>query len=337
MLAVKRLSIWRAGFIAFSTCLWIFTGANTGSAQNKVSIVHPEATGSFLVLLAIAQQQGLFKKFGVDAQSVAIRGVPRLTSETPIGLIGAPAALLQASEGAELRIIASFINVNLSGHLVARPEIKNPEGLRGKRIGVRVIGAGIWISTILALEQLGLEPQRDGITTVPVGSPVQIVRALEEGTIDGALVSVAQSRELKAKGFSVLLEDYPKNISGFEGGMVVATSYLLTHPDVVENVVAALTEATAFSLAEKNKAEVMQAFMTSLNITDPNAAASNLSQLKRKPYPSLTTLKKMQRIMAIHDPRVLKVKIEDLIEDRFVRKLDENGTIDRLHAAYGVK
>jgi hypothetical protein len=56
----------------------------------------------------------------------------------------------------------------------------------------------------------------------------------------------------------------------------------------------------------------MQAFMTSLNITDPSAAASNLSQLKRKPYPSLTTLKKMQRIMAIHDPRVLEVKIEDL-------------------------
>jgi len=309
------------------------------AAQNKVRIIYAEATGSFILLLAVAQQQGFFKKFGVDAQSIAARGavVPRLTSETPIGMIGEPAALLQAAEGADLRIIASFSNINLSGHLVARPEIKNSEGLRGKRIGVRVIGAGLWISTILALEQLGLDPQRDSITTVPVGSPVQIFRALEEGTIDGALVSIGQSRELKAKGFSVLLEDYPQNISSFEGGMVAATSYLLAHPDIVENVVAALTEALAFSLAERNKAEVMQAFKTSLNITDANAAESNLSELKPKPYASLMTLKKMQRIMAIHDARVLKLKIEDLIEDRFVRKLDESGTIDRLYAAYGVK
>ena len=69
---------------------------------------------------------------------------------------------------------------------------------------------------------------------------------------------------------------------------MVAASYLLAHPDVVENVVRALIEALAFTLAEKNKVEVMQAFKTSLNITDTDTAASNLAELKRKPYASLT-------------------------------------------------
>jgi ABC-type nitrate/sulfonate/bicarbonate transport system substrate-binding protein len=311
----------------------------TSTAQNKVSIVYAEATGSINVLLAVAQQQAFFKKFGVDAQCIAARGavVPRLTSETPIGMIGEPVALLQAADGADLRIIASFSDICLSGHLVTRPEFQNAEGLRGKRVGVRVIGAGLWISTILALEQLGLDPQRDGITTVPIGSPVQILHALEEGTIDGALVSVKKSHELQAKGFSVLLKDYPADISSYEGGMVAASSYLLAEPDVVENVVMALIEALAFSLGEKNKMEVMDAFKTSLNIVDADTAASNLAELKRKPYASLMTLRKMQRIMASHDARVLKLNIEDLVEDRFVRKLDENGTIDHLYAAYGVK
>ena len=114
--------------------------------------------------------------------------IPRLTSETPIGMIGEPAALLQAAEGADLRIVGSFSRINLSGHLVARPGIKDAEGLRGKRIGVRVVGAGIWISTILALEQLGLiisETQ----SLLPIGSPCKSF-ALEDGTIDGALVSI---------------------------------------------------------------------------------------------------------------------------------------------------
>jgi ABC-type nitrate/sulfonate/bicarbonate transport system substrate-binding protein len=167
-----------------------------------------------------------------------------------------------------------------------------PCELRGKQIGVRVIGAGIWISTILALEQLGLDPRRGGITTVPIGSPVQILRALEEGTIDAALVSVKQSHELEAKGFSVLLKDYPTDISSFGGGLVVATSYQLAHPDVVENVVTALIEALAFTLAEKNKVEVMQALKSSLNITDADTAASNLAELKRKPYTHHTRAKR---------------------------------------------
>ena len=294
--------------------------------RKQVSVVHAGGTGSFLVLLEVARQQGLFHKLGVDVRPVAVHGatVPLLTTDAPMGLIGAPAALLQAADGVDLRLVASFSTTNLSGHLVARPEIKRSEGLRGKRLGVRVVGAGIWISTVLALERLGLDSQRDNITTVPIGSPVEIARALEEGVIDGALVPVAQSRGLQAKGFSVLLQDYPPDILSFEDGLAVATDYLSTHPDIVESVTIALTEALLFSLADKNRLEVIRAFESSLDITDPCAAASNLRELKRKPYPSLMTLKRMQNIMGTHDARVLDIAIENLIDDRFVRTLDES-------------
>src|SRR5262249_47256905 len=156
-----------------------------------------------LVLLAIVQQQRLFEKHHVDVVPMPARGptVPRLTPDTPVGLIGEPAAMIQAAEGVNLRIVASLSSTPLSGHLVARAGIETPEHLRGKRVGVRVLGAGIWIMTVLALEQLGLSLERDGITAVPIGSPVEIVRALEQGTIDAALVTAAQSRTLQAKGY----------------------------------------------------------------------------------------------------------------------------------------
>jgi ABC-type nitrate/sulfonate/bicarbonate transport system substrate-binding protein len=309
------------------------------ASRKEVSVVHAGGAGSFLVLLEVARQQGLFHKFGVDVRPIAVHGaaVPRLSRDKPIGLIGAPAALLQAADGADLRLVASFSNTRLSGHLVARSGIESSEGLRGKRVGVRVVGAGIWISTILALERLGLDVHRDNITTVPIGSPVEIVRALEEGAIDGALVAVAQSRGLQAKGFSVLLQDYPPDIASFEGGLAVATGYLSAHPDIVENVTVALTEALAFSLAKENRLEVMKAFKISLDISDPDTAASNLRELKQEPYPSLMTLKEMQRIMGTYDARVLEIDIENLIDDRLVRKLDESGTIAGLYASYDLK
>ncbi len=42
--------------------------------RQAVSIIYAEATGSFIVLLPVAQQQGFFQKYGVEAQLISARG-----------------------------------------------------------------------------------------------------------------------------------------------------------------------------------------------------------------------------------------------------------------------
>jgi ABC-type nitrate/sulfonate/bicarbonate transport system substrate-binding protein len=148
---------------------------------------------------------------------------------------------------------------------------------------------------------------------------------LEQREIDGALVSAGQSRELQAKGFAALLKEYPPDLSSYGGGLVVANGFLSNNRDVVSNVVHALLEALALCLGGRNKAKVMQAFNAALSITDEESAASSLGELRRKPYPSLAPLAKMQTVISIHDPRVLNVSVADLIDDQLVRKFDEDG------------
>jgi hypothetical protein len=41
-------------------------------------------------------------------------------------------------------------------------------------------------------------------------------------------------------------------------------------------------------------------------------------------------LRSFQRLMAQQNPRIATLNVEDLIDARFVRKLDESGFIDRL-------
>lgn len=311
--------------------------SDAGAAPKRVTIIFAEGTGSFIVLLEIAKAQALFRKRGIEVHTLPTRGatVPRLSDEAPLGLIGAPAALLQIANGADLKLIATLSTTNLSGHLVAQFGIKAPADLRGKRLGVRVIGAGIWISTMLALEQLQLDANRDDITMVPVGSPAEIFRALVQGEIEGALVTPAQSRELESKGFSVLLRDYPAGITSFDGVLAARTSYLTANAEVVEGVSAALIEALAFGLNPKNHSEVMEAFDVSFRITDAGTVGDNLRELWRKPYPMLPTLQRMQRIIGAHDARVLDIPLESLIDDRFIRRLEQDGTIDTLYRIHG--
>jgi hypothetical protein len=72
-----------------------------------------------------------------------------------------------------------------------------------------------------------------------------------------------------------------------------------------------------------------------LKIMDAETAADNLRELWRTPYPLLDTLQRMQRIIGTHDARVLDIPLERLIDSRFVRKMDEEGTIDALYSSYG--
>jgi ABC-type nitrate/sulfonate/bicarbonate transport system substrate-binding protein len=313
----------------------------TTSVPFPVDMLHLGAVGLSAIVLLVAQRHGFFRNHGVDVRLVAVPGtqVPELTDAHPVGHIGAPAAIMKAARGSQLRILASLDSGRLFNHLVVSPAIKRPEDLRGKRLGARVTGAALWIHTVLALEQLGLDPSRDNISILPIGGPSQIMQALEAGRIEGAVLSGAQSRQLTGKGYSVLLDLSRSSIYGAQDALVVTTHFLREHPNSVEEIVAGLIEGAAFAQSPRGKSAVLETIKTELMITDDAAAEDGLLQLSkvivRKPYPSAERLRNMQRIMSIADPKALEVDVTDLIDSRFVKKLDENGFIDGAYAALG--
>ena len=313
----------------------------TASKPAPVNMLHLGAVGISAIVLLVAERQNFFRKHGVDVQLVPVRGtrIPKPTDEHPVGHIGAPAAIMNAAGGSELRIIASLDSGRLSNHLVVSPSIRTPQDLRGKRLGARVTGAALWIHTVLTLEQLGLDAARDNISILPVGDPAQVMQALEEGRIDGAVLPSAQSKQLTNKGYSVLLDLSPLSIYGAQDALVVTTTFLREHPNSIEGIVAGLIEGAAFVQSAKGKSATLETIKTELMITDNAAADAGLLQLSkvivRKPYPSAERLLNMQRIMSIVAPTAMNVKVTDLIEDRFVKKLDESGFIDAAYASVG--
>jgi hypothetical protein len=53
--------------------------------------------------------------------------------------------------------------------------------------------------------------------------------------------------------------------------------------------------------------------------------------VEKKPYAQVDGLRNIQRMMATLNPKVKSIRVEDLIDNRFIRKLDENGYIDALY------
>ena len=62
-----------------------------------------------------------------------------------------------------------------------------------------------------------------------------------------------------------------------------------------------------------------------------------LKSLEKNPTPTWEGMRNIHRLLRTRDPNVDKVKPEQLIDDRIMRKLDESGFISRLHNASGVR
>jgi hypothetical protein len=55
----------------------------------------------------------------------------------------------------------------------------------------------------------------------------------------------------------------------------------------------------------------------------------------RKPYASVEGMLNVQRLMALRNPKVGEVKLDNVIDNRIMRKLDESGFIDKIFALHG--
>jgi NitT/TauT family transport system substrate-binding protein len=328
--------------LVFSAIVFLFasTLARAASAPIRINIGAASVSSSALSLW-VAQEQGIFAKHGVEAQLVLIRGgstlvASLLTNEIQMAFTSGVSVLGAAAQGVDLKMLTS-ISSRVSWKLVANPQIKKSDELRGKRFGVQSVVGSTWMYAMLALEQLGLEPKRDNITFLPIGDPVTIGHSLEAGRIDAAVLDPTLSRRLAAKGFSQFV-DLAKTNATFPGlGLGITRGYLEQQPTVTDKAVTALTEGLAFVQHSANKSVVLKILMKHLRISDPSVAEDgyqdHLLTLHRKPYPSLTGLRNAQRLMAQQNPKIAALKVEDLLDARFVRKLDESGFIDRLYAA----
>jgi NitT/TauT family transport system substrate-binding protein len=327
------------GLLVYASELYAAQTKTTKPAVTKVRISQ-SAVNTRSAVLWIADRQGFFAKHDIEVETIYLRSsniqmAAMATGDVQFASSGGAPVLSAVSGGQDLKIVASPSN-RLAYDIVVRPEIKEGKDLRGKRFGVTNIGGTTWMAAILALEHLGLDPQRDQIRINAIGNQTILAQAIEAGTIDATLLDPFLSRRLKQKGLFVLIELYRAKIPFINTSLIVNTAYLRDHPDIVEGVLKSLLEAQAFISFPANRSVVLQTMMHHMKITDPTVLEEGYQELlvgfEKKPYGSIEGLRNIQRMMGSLNPKVARVKADEIIENRFVRKLDENGFIDSLYA-----
>lgn len=305
-------------------------------AQSRPKIVVGYASmSSVATTLWVAQEKGFFAKNGLDVQSVFIPGSPTLiasinTGDVHMAYTGGTATLGAAVGGLDMRIIAAFANF-IQTDLVARPEIKTATDMKGKRIGVTSIGGTGWMSAMLALEQIGLVPERDKISLAAFGDQRVISQALETGTIQGGALAGVFSRRLKRSGYNFLGEVEKIPLVGTS--LVVKADYLTSYGPIARNALRAMVEGHGYVLNPANKASVIEIMTKKLGVTDSVAASDGyddyLRRTDKKAFVVVDGLKNIQRFMKLRNPKIGDINLDRLVDESILRDLEKNGFLEQ--------
>ena len=106
----------------------------------------------------IAEEAGLFKKYGLDFQLVYISSASMVTAAMlsgsgDVAISGGEAIVRAAAQGVKELVFIAAAKNSLTHSILARPEIKRPEDLKGKTLGLTRIGSNSHYFVVQALRR----------------------------------------------------------------------------------------------------------------------------------------------------------------------------------------
>ena len=285
-------------------------------------------------ILWVARDAGIFQKYGIDPTIVNVRnaqvGMSALAAgETQFHVGSATGTSIGAMAGGlDPAYIAGLIN-KLDGAFMVNPSIKTPADLKGKRVGVQSIGGGVWMFSMLAFEHWGLNPERDNIQFRIIGDQSVLAQAITQNIIDGGYLGYAYGAQLERQGYR-MLGDLMKMGIPYQGlGMIARRSLIDRTPEIPERTLRAMVEAITYVNNPGNKAAVVKTLTRELRLSKIEDAQTGYEMMRtlydKKIYPNAEGLRNVVRLLGKTSEPIRKLKVEEIIDDRIVKKLEKEG------------
>jgi ABC-type nitrate/sulfonate/bicarbonate transport system substrate-binding protein len=326
--------------VIFSLILSSLRPAIASAAELPLVRIAHGAFSEKIAVMWVGAEQGIFRKHGVNVEVIAIRSGPQTMAALASGDIQIaytiPGSVVSAAaSGMDVAFFGGIINL-AEGDFMGGKNIHRAEDLKGKRLGVQSIGGGTWSNSMLAIEYLGLEPNRDKITVLVIGDTPVLAQSLMGGGIEAAYLTYGYSKPLKEKGFPLLL-DMAKAPIPYQG-LAPATrrSYSRQNPQIIDALMRGFVESIAFIQQPGNKETVLKSLMKSLRLKNLRDAETGYESLQwmytLNIKPNVPGIANMQRLLALSNPKVKNVKLEDVVDEAPWQRLEKSAFYRELTA-----
>ncbi|HWP34845.1 MAG TPA: ABC transporter substrate-binding protein, partial [Thermodesulfobacteriota bacterium] len=272
----------------------------------------------------IARETGIFRKHGLEVELVYISSSSQSTAallagEVDAAIIGGIGIMNAVLQGGDVRLIGATKN-RLTGRIMARPEIRRVEDLRGKRIAVSRRGSNTEYMAIQVLKRFGLDPARE-VSFVYAGGEPESVAALASGSAQAVASVPPNDKRAEALGARELVNVTAIGVKYPATTLATSGKTIREKPEALARLVAALREAVRVYKTEPETAVRVIAQYTK---TDDLAAVREAYEVEREamtddlrvdPEAVAAALEEL----AAQRPEARQKRYEDFVDARFVR------------------
>ncbi len=282
----------------------------------------------------IAEEAGLFKKYGLEFQLVFIASGPAVTAamlggDAEVALTGGEGMIRAYVQGASDFVFTGAVKNVLTHSILARPEIKRPEDLKGKKIGINRIGSNPHYFAVQALRRYGLD--RD-VNFIQSGGSPETLAALLSNSLDAASLNAPADFQAAAHGFHYVINGLDMRIPYVATVFAVRRPLIARRSQVVGRFMEAMAEAAKILLTDREFTyKVMGKYLRLSDRKIFDAAYDSETKvleprLEIKPEGIQAVLDEVTKV----DPRAKKVKVEELVDRRYLDEMEKDGFFDRL-------
>jgi len=294
------------------------------------------AIGGSQASVWVPYEAGIFRKHGLDVELLYVAGGGRAaqvvqSGEVPIGVFTGGSVINAHLAGGDLVVIASSMNV-MTFVVMARPEIKRVEDLKGKKIGVSRFGSATDFGLRYVEEQWPVKRQRD-FAVLQMGGVTDVYNALRAGTLDAAVINAELAILGRREGYRELADISKMGINFPTSSIITTRSFIKRNENTVRKFVRAFVEGVHFGKTQRAPTiNVMKKYLRSSDAAmfDELYEMYIVRNIPRIPRPSPESLKTVMDQMVETDPRVASLKPEQFIDARFFQELEKEGFIQKL-------
>ena len=317
----------------FLASLSVFIGSGSAMAADSIRILYSSISPHAL-LVSMAEKRGLYAKYGLSSTVIYVSGgsmsIQALVSgDADLSQLTGPPGVTAALRGADIVYIA-MTDDRMGYQLVTRREFKNIAELKGRRLGISRFGSAADFGLRTLLKKSGLDPK--DVTILQIGNEAERLTALRSGSIDGSVFNAPFGAEAKRFNFNILADAGALGISFFNTGICGSAKVMQKNESRILNFLRAYLETIKIFKSEPEY--TLKALAQFTRSSDPEllkeAYEYNRARIPDVPYPSVTAMQAVVDPLVAGDPKLAKVEAKTFINDRFLKKLEEEGFIQKI-------
>ena len=307
---------------------------SSARAKDRLAIGYSSASGVFAGLW-VAQEGRLFEKYDIESRLVLIASgslmvQAMLGGDLPVAGAAGSAAVDASLGGADVVMFGSMVKVP-AFYIMALPEIKTIDDLRGKSVGVTRFGSSTDFTMRYILRKQGLEPGRD-VTLLQTGDLFAAAAMLRTRAIVAAPFSSPANLRAEEAGAKVLMNMGKAGVYFPHDAFMARRSFINTNEDLTRRFLKAYGEGvyrlfTDRDLSRRAIANYGRAIDAKTNDAVYQYAVDYVDKI---PYNTREGVQEVLNQIAPRNPKAKTARPEEFYDDRFVKELDSQGFYKQL-------